>query len=288
MDETETRSNGLNVFNLHLTNACNYRCAYCFGKFSCAKPLALQDCKRVIDNIRRYFQANAIIDGRINLAGGEPLLYPYLDEVIEYACKQGLRTSIVTNGSLLTETKIRFWAGKVDCIGLSVDSFLEETNRAVGRCNQGQTLSCSKLFATADCIRENGIQLKVNTVVSKYNAWEDMMDGYRRLRPDRLKFFQLQIVRSVNDFARDFCITDEEFYAFYKRYKDCAMVVVMEESGSMENSYLMIDPQGKLILNDCGEYRRFGDCLTEELVTLMKKIPIDNKKFAKRYTGVTV
>lgn len=288
MNETIMQNNGLNVFNLHVTNACNYRCVYCFGKFSCINPLDLQGAKRVVDNICRYFQANGITDGRINLAGGEPLLYPHIDELIGYAHEQGVRISLVTNGSMLTEAKIRLWKDKVECIGLSVDSFLETTNHAIGRCNHGQALSGLKLFSIADCIHENGICLKVNTVVSTYNENEDMRDGYCRLRPDRLKFFQMQIVNAVNDCARAFCITNEQFYAFCRRHKDCALEVVAEETGSMENSYLMINPQGQFILNDGGSYRQFGDCQTDEIVALMRKIPIDSQKFAKRYTDTSV
>ena len=287
MGQTKKWDNRLNVFNLHLTNACNYRCVYCFGKFPCEKPLALQGAKRVIDNVCRYFQTKAVTDGRINFAGGEPLLYPYLDEVIGYAHEQGVRISLVTNGSLLTKTKIRFWKDKVDCIGLSVDSFLGNRNREIGRCNNGRTLSCSELFAIADCIHKNGIKLKVNTVVSKYNESEDMSDGYRRLRPERLKFLQLQIVRTVNDMAGRLCVTKTQFDAFCRRHQDCAVKVVVEESGSMENSYLMINPQGQLLLNDGGSYRQFGDCLTEDITNLIKKMPMDFQKFAKRYADET-
>ena len=276
----------INVFNFHLTNACNYHCSYCFGKFQTNETLTFEKACLVVDNIARYFRAKGIVDGRINLAGGEPLLYPYLDRLIEYIHSNGVKVSLVTNGSLLTKQRIDSWKGKVDCIGLSVDSAWEETNRAIGRCCKNDcVLKKETLVALAKSIKGNGIKLKINTVVSRLNINEDMRELYKALQADRLKFFQMQIVDGVNELARKNQISKEEFRAFCQKHQRYGKEVVFEESGTMENSYLMIDPKGRFLLNDGGTYKSYGDCLKEELLIIMKSVPFNNEKFGKRYNS---
>ena len=276
----------INVFNFHLTNACNYHCSYCFGKFQTNETLTFEKACLVVDNIARYFRAKGIVDGRINLAGGEPLLYPYLDKLIEYIYSSNIKVSLVTNGSLLTKERVYSWKGKVDCIGLSVDSALEQTNKAIGRCCKDDcVLKKETLVALAKSIKENGIKLKINTVVSRLNINEDMRELYKDLQADRLKFFQMQIVNGVNDQARKNQIGREEFRAFCQKHQRYGKEVVFEGFGTMENSYLMIDPKGRFLLNDGGIYKSYGDCLKEELLVIMKSVPFNNEKFGKRYNS---
>lgn len=37
--------------NLHIIEACNMHCEFCFAKFHCRKALSLEDWKRIVDNI---------------------------------------------------------------------------------------------------------------------------------------------------------------------------------------------------------------------------------------------
>jgi radical S-adenosyl methionine domain-containing protein 2 len=115
-----------NVVNYHLTENCNYSCGYCFAKFEKGNLLNLGKKQKIIENICRYFCKSNLL-GRINFAGGEPLLDRDLDELIDCVYQNGAKVSIVTNGILLTEERIRSWQGKVTCIGVSLDS----ANKAV-------------------------------------------------------------------------------------------------------------------------------------------------------------
>ena len=44
----------INVFNFHLTNACNYHCSYCFGKFQSKAKAAYEKAKEAIDDETKY------------------------------------------------------------------------------------------------------------------------------------------------------------------------------------------------------------------------------------------
>ena len=272
------------VVNYHITNRCNYHCTYCFGKFDRQKDPSVDNAQRIIDNIASYFVQNKIIDGRINFAGGEPTLYEHLDELINYSSSLGISVSIVTNGSLLTAERIRSWQDKVSCIGISVDSLLDNTNFRIGRCCRNNVIELPRWIELSKAIHECKIDLKINTVVSRLNLDEDLSKLYRALSPKKIKLFQMHLIGGINDRAKPYEITEREFQDFCKRLKAFESIIVAEPCGSMENSYLMINPEGKFQLNDNGTYQTFGDLNITPLLEILKAVPIDSAKFSSRYT----
>ncbi len=273
----------MNIINLHITNNCNYNCTYCFGKFAAQEKLTFEQSCKVVDNIKNYFVKNNIIDGRINLAGGEPLLCPYLDELIDYIDKSGIKVSIITNGSLLTKEKIKLWKDKVFCIGLSIDSIAYETNCKIGRCCNNKCLNINHLVRLTQLIHKCNIKLKINVVISKLNIKEDFTEVFKRLKPDKIKFLQMEIVDGVNQNAEIYKVSNKEFNSFCKKYNNSAIKVVKELSGDMENSYLMINLQGEFQTNNSGRYQTYGNCLQQSFDEIIKTAPIDLKKFFSRY-----
>ena len=273
-----------NVVNYHITNRCNYHCNYCFGKFDGQKDPSLADATRIIRNIADYFTQNNIKDGRINFAGGEPTLYEHLDELIDYASSLGLSVSIVTNASLLTPERIRSWQGKVSCIGISIDSIDYATNITIGRCYKNKVIDLPNWADLAKVIHECDIHLKINTVVSRLNLCEDLLPLYQALKPEKIKLFQMHLIDGINNRAKPFRITDSEFEDFCEHLKSYASVIVAEPCGSMENSYLMVNPEGKFQLNNNGSYQTFGDLNTTSLSEILKTVPLDSEKFSSRYT----
>ena len=280
--------NAYPVINYHITNRCNYRCAYCFGKFDGQKDPSIEKGKAIIDSIALYFTENHISNGRINFVGGEPTLYPHLDEMIDYTHSLGMSVSIVTNGSHVTPEQIRSRRGKISCIGLSIDSIRTDTNKQIGRCCQGNIKSLEDWIPLANAIHECGMTLKVNTVVSKWNLEEDLLPLYGALRPHKIKLFQMHLIRGINDAAKPYEITDREFQEFcmrHRAYSDATMV--SEPCRSMENAYLMINPAGSVQLNNNGTYECFGNCQDMPLSEILRSVPLDGEKFKARYSGGT-
>lgn len=272
--------NKFNVINFHITDRCNYACKYCFGKFN-KRELSLEKAKMVIDSIDRYFKHRGIKNGRINFAGGEPLLYPNLDEIIDYCAEKHINVSIVTNGSLLTPERIYKWQGKVCQIGISIDSNNDTVNAYIGRHACGKVLKEEQLIRTVKAIKECKIELKINTVASRININEDLSQLYLMLMPDKIKLFQMHIVDGVNDKSRFYSISQEEFHRYCEKYAQLPFNIVREKQGDMENSYLMIDPDGTLIVNDRGSYKSIGSVLETELYNAT--LPLSYSKFMLRY-----
>ncbi len=107
----------------HVTQLCNLNCRYCedYGvernpaRASAHPPLPLPDARRLLGLIRQGTD-------QIIFTGGEPLLYPGIDELIPYA-RQELNfrgISLLTNGLLLPEHPALL--GWLDRLVISLDS----------------------------------------------------------------------------------------------------------------------------------------------------------------------
>ncbi|MDE6999909.1 MAG: radical SAM protein, partial [Lachnospiraceae bacterium] len=90
------------------TNRCNQNCNYCHYK----NPYLELDQYHPADEIDREKMLEMIHDFKdIGVkavtfsGGGEPLLYPYIEEAMEAVLDAGIDLSVITNGSLLTSRK---------------------------------------------------------------------------------------------------------------------------------------------------------------------------------------
>ena len=117
-------------FNLELTADCNLHCRMC------ACEITRQDCRRrgltdfhmPLDQFRaavaRVFPLCSILNPSLV---GEPLVLPYLDELIDAAREYAVRLDIVTNGVLLDAGMSRRLLPVLSGMMLSVDGATRET-----------------------------------------------------------------------------------------------------------------------------------------------------------------
>ena len=215
-----------------------------------------------------------------------------VDEVIDYIVSLGIKVSLITNGSLLTEKRIEGWRGKVAMIGISVDAITEDANINIGRCDRYlKTNTMEHLAKMADAIHRAGIKLKVNTVVSRLNLEEDMLSVYKRMKPDRLKLIYVHVVRNVNDWPEEMDIipTVSEYDRFVEKnsYEE-GCELVLERPFEMENSYFMINPHGEVYINCMGLEKKYGNSIYESLTEIFLRLPFNIKKFNIRYESEEV
>jgi radical S-adenosyl methionine domain-containing protein 2 len=283
MDERETRmKNYPDVINFHFTDLCNYRCSYCFVNKKAQATLSWENIEVVLQNIKRYFQTNILGKGRVNLVGGEPMIYHRLQEMIDRINQMGMECSMVTNGSLLTKEFIEHNRSKLSMIGISVDSLNEATNRKIGRCDvTGKCISREEMTQRCQWVRESGIQLKINTVYSKLNQKENLRTFLQTVQPHRTKLFQMLIVKGVNDHSVQDVISELEFNKIGKKYQEFGVVV--ESNDLMTNSYVIVNAQGQLLDKEDGAERIVGSLLQEELKSLIDNSNILEEKYQKRY-----
>jgi radical S-adenosyl methionine domain-containing protein 2 len=275
-------NNAVDVINFHLTEKCNYKCTYCFAKFNNEQELSLDEWIKTADIVDKYFKKNSIVNGRINLAGGEPLVVNYLDELIDYINSLDIKVSIITNASLLTKEKIRAWIGKVDTIGISIDSLNRETNLLIGRHCNGNTIEINNLLEILSIAKENNIKIKINTVVSKFNLHEDISSLYKQIRFDRIKLLQVRFNNDCNESAINYGISSNQFNEYSSQLNSYDGIII-ESEDVMECSYVIIDPKGNLISNKGNLHKKIGSVFGTNLEELIAIAEINYETFMKRY-----
>lgn len=251
------------VINWHLTEACNYRCRYCYATWSevaCSREL-IQDSRQsaaLLGELYRFFQpgnsVNPLKNGltwtsvRLNLAGGEPLLHAgKLPSIVSQARSLGFDVSLISNGSYLDDALLHQLAPQLSWLGISIDSACSSTNRSIGRIDRrGRLLDLDKLAANLQRVRCGNpeLRLKLNTVVNKLNHHEDLAPLIRSLAPDKWK-----ILRMLPVVEQELAVTDEQFVAFLDRHSALTRIICAEDNQDMRESYLMIDPHGRFFQN---------------------------------------
>ncbi len=262
--------------NFTVTTRCNYNCKYCFAQFpelADIPPPTFEEMKITI-----AFLVEAGCE-KLTFVGGEPLLCPQLPNLLALAHNLGVTTMIVTNGTLLTRKFLREIARHTDWISLSVDSQHEEVQSRLGRGAGGhveQTLRCARL------VREQGIRLKLNTVVTRYNCNEDMNDFIVAIGPERWKVFQFLPIEGQNDKStEELRITATEFRGFSERHSDLSYAV-FEDNDDMTGSYMMISPQGRFFNNASGRHEYTDSVLENGVSAALAQNKWNIEKFVER------
>lgn len=84
------------IFNI--TQRCNLRCSYCFGRYySDREELTFRQIKKIFT---QFYHLGA---RRLSLSGGEPLLHQEIDKVIRLAVDLGFEVGINSNGVLVPD-----------------------------------------------------------------------------------------------------------------------------------------------------------------------------------------
>ena len=107
---------------------------------------------------------------KLNISGGEPFLNPkYIGEVFKF-CKEELAlesTSVVCNGSKVTEKWLNEYGQYLDVIAISCDSFDSETNEKQGRRDTAKAGDhIRNVKDVADLCKRHGIRVKINSVIT--------------------------------------------------------------------------------------------------------------------------
>ena len=275
--------------NYHLWEPCNMKCGFCFATFQDVKRemdlpkghLSKEECISVVDRIAEFgFE-------KINFAGGEPTLCPWLPDLIARAKAHEMTTSIVTNGSRITDTWLDALNGSLDWVGLSIDTVDPEKLIHLGRAVGGKIpITETEYLDIIRAIKQRGIRLKINTVVTSITWQEDFTEFIRLAKPERWKLLQALAVKGQNDaFIADFTVAAEEFEAYVQRNRiveDDGISVTPESNEAMTESYVMVDPAGRFFDNAQGFYRYSTPILRVGVAEALKQVSIDPEQFRQR------
>ncbi len=245
--------------NYHLWQPCNMRCTYCFATFHDVVADVLPKGHLPREESLRVVEVLADRFAKVTFAGGEPMLCPWLPELIRAAKQRGATTMLVTNGTRLTQPWITAMAGELDWITLSIDSASNETHRLLGRAVGGKAITAADYAVTAAWAQIAGMRLKVNTVVTSLNVGEDMSNLIAALRPERWKILQVLPIEGQNDGkVEPLLCTPGDFEAFVERHRgleDKGITLVPEDNYAIRGTYAMVDPAGRFFDDAAGRHR---------------------------------
>lgn len=253
------RSPLIEAVNFHVWQPCNMHCKYCFAQFKDVRRTVLPDghlCEK--DAIRLVEALASAGFTKINFAGGEPTLCPWLMSLLHVARRNGVTTSVVTNGSRLTVEFLRQAAEVLDWLAISFDSARTETLRLIGRTTRGDVISQERIEEMCDFAVSLGIRLKINTVVSRANWKESLVPFILAVKPERWKIMQVLGIAGQNDSGiAQMAVSPTQFDFFVARnapVRRHGVIVVVERHEDMLGSYVMVDPAGRFIDNVDGVY----------------------------------
>lgn len=153
------------IVTYSITRRCNLKCRHCYsqggkeGKHELSPIIA----KDVVKQIAGIGSRIIIFDG------GEPLMREDIFELISFAKIMGLSTVLGTNGTLITRDVARKLADiGLDHCAVSIDGAQSETHEWL----RGVKGCFSKAIEAAKIVREEGINLQINTCIHDHNEHE--------------------------------------------------------------------------------------------------------------------
>ena len=273
--------------NFHLWQPCNMRCKFCFARFLDVKEgilpkghLSREDCIRVVRLL-----AQAAFE-KINFAGGEPTLCPWLPELIRTAKNQGMTTAVVTNGTKITPQWLDAVAGQLDWIALSIDTVNPALLTQTGRITPSGPLTEDDYLGIINLVKRRGIRLKINTVVTSATWEEDFADFIRTVSPERWKILRVLPVSGQNDGDIErFAVSQSQFRAYVNRncrVAEHSVAVVPEDNDLMRGSYVMVDPAGRFFSNVEGYHTYSKPILEAGVTAALQEVSTDADLFHRR------
>lgn len=147
---------------IEITDKCNLNCSHCYGGFA-----------RKNKNFINIDDINKIINEAINLeiyefdiTGGEPLLYPELEQLLRKLYDSGMLVSIFTNLTVFNEKHLDIF--KKYCVKkviTSIDSCYKEIHDNF----RGSKGCFEKTMNSIEKLKTSSIELSINTMIGSHN-----------------------------------------------------------------------------------------------------------------------
>lgn len=158
---------------------CNFACEHCSihsVKDDTRKRMSLDDANDL------FRQGDEIGISRVTITGGEPLIFPDLDELVDAINPEQYWIQLDTNGFLLTKEKINHLKKiGVDCIAPSLDS-LDYAEHDKFRHAKG---SAQRVVEAVDMVLDADLKIFIQTVVTKTRLYSKEFEAFLKYFNDK-------------------------------------------------------------------------------------------------------
>lgn len=189
-----------------ITKKCNLKCKHCYSdSVDQAAPdeLSTEEAFRLMDDLSTWGIGLLVIDG------GEPLCREDLLEVVKYASSKGLRTTIGSNGTLITKAmaKDMLDAG-VRAVAISVDGADAQTHDSF----RGLNGAFKQALEGAEACKRADLPFQFNMVIRKDTLHQ--LDDMLRLAIDNganaAEFFDLVAIQRGRHECKEQVLSPDE------------------------------------------------------------------------------
>ena len=250
---------------ISVTDRCNYRCSYCMPS-------------EVFNNNYSYIAQNKILSyeeiihlcsilkkiglTKIRITGGEPLLRKNIDKLIhKLKTESGIdNVSMTTNGSLLTDTKLKqLKSSGLDSITLSLDTL---DSKKITKING--TKKYFDLDTVLTGIEKYFTTVKTNTVVIKNINDDEVLDIVNKISALRseIRFIEYMDVGESNNWDFSKIIPSQELYELINSKYELSVINTDKSSTSKkwalkntDSSVGFISSITEPFCNDCNRAR---------------------------------
>lgn len=168
------------------TRTCNLRCVHCYMDSEAEKyqgELNTEEAKRFIDDLAD-FRVPVLL-----FSGGEPLIRPDFFELAEYAIRKGIRVTLSTNGTLISqEVAQRLKTTGVGYVGISLDGLRDVNDQFRGKEGAFE----AAMHGIQNCVavgQRVGLRFTINR--HNYEELEKIFDFIEEEKIDRVCFYHL-------------------------------------------------------------------------------------------------
>jgi len=193
---------------ISVTDKCNMKCIYCMPQhnikwFEDKEILSFQEIVRITS----IFADLGI--NKIRITGGEPLLRPYLENLITDLKKiSKIKTiSMTTNGMLLEEKIDQLSSAGITSLNISLDTFSEERFKTLNGIS-----NLNRVIKGIQKARDLGLKIKINTVVIR-NWNHDEIINFAKFARDYnvlLRFIEFMPLDGTGIWNNDLVVSKNE------------------------------------------------------------------------------
>lgn len=265
-----------------ITNRCNYNCEFCF-RFYERSELDFDTAKKITDKLVKAGLK------KMSWAGGEPLLFPHMLDLIDYTHDQGVKTMLISNGELITDEMLGRFKSSLNWLNLPLEGASSEINERMTR-KKGHFQRVVKIL---EKLQNTSVKLKINTVASNINIDDliDMVPLIKNYKIRRWKIFQFYPIRGAAISSESkFSVETEKFEKVRKQIlnmidpNEC--MVVFENNEQLDESYFALTPDGLVYVSYKGRDIFLGDLKAQEVKEIWSHPSLDKQKYWKRSSWV--
>lgn len=238
------------------TNRCNHNCNYChyrhsyldLDQYSPQDEIPHERMLQMIDDMAELGVKGVTFSG-----GGEPLIYPYIEETMQRVLTNGIDLSIITNGSMLNGKRAEILA-HAKWVRISIESCNDEAYCRIRGLKAGAFDALCENIANFAKIKEQSCELGINVVVNNENYKEirKIAELMKQLGANHVKFAPL-------------CTNDT--WGYHAAFKDEVTEVLAKAQKDLGNeSFRIIDLYTGDFADSVVFERQYSKCPAKEFL----------------------